>query len=258
MSRSTRSELLYAFGLAASCAACGESTLLEEPEPAIGEHPCDVGAGLGLTPLFDFELVRSAQFYYFANPDDPEGHTDVVPEGSDPNTSALAEVGRCPGTAAASVYALHVQGGGYVSYGPNIGWTIAESALDALDVSAESGIAFWARTDAASGQTLELVVNDVYTYPVAEPELRHCELETADYVPPLGARCWNGGKSLRVLSQDWRLYTVDFSELVQDTWGTQSPGGTPDLGQVLSVEFHLPVIADFDLWLDDISFFRRP
>jgi hypothetical protein len=90
-----------------------------------------------------------------------------------------------------------------------------------------------------------------------EAERRKCELETDDYLPPLGARCWNGGRSLRVLSQDWRLYTIDFSELVQETWGTQSPGGSPDLTQVLSIEFHLPAVLDFDLWLDDIAFFRR-
>lgn len=246
-----------AIGLAVFSAGCGESALLDEPESETGEHPCDVSAGLGLTPLFDFEAVRTAQFYYYANPDDPEGHTDVVPEGSDPNASGLTEVGRCPGTAAASVYGLHVAGGDYVSYGPNIGWTISESALEAMDVSAESGIAFWARTDSADTQSLQIVVNDVYTFPVTEPELRTCELETEDYLPPLGQRCWNGGMSLRVLSGDWRLYTVDFSELVQDTWGTQSPGGTPDLTQVLSIEFHLPAVLDFDLWLDDIAFFRR-
>jgi hypothetical protein len=256
MSLSTRSERL-ALGLVVLCVGCGESTLLDEPVPTTDEHACDVGTGLELTPLFDFEAVRTAQFYYFANPDDAEGHTDVVPEGSDPNTSALAEVNRCPGSAAASVFALHVAGGDYVSYGPNIGWTIAESALGAMDVSAESGIAFWAKTDSADVQSLELVVNDVYTYPVVEPELRECQLETPDYLPPLGARCWNGGKSLRVLSQGWRLYTIDFSELVQDTWGTRSPGGRPDLGRVLSIEFHLPAVLDFDLWLDDIAFFRR-
>jgi hypothetical protein len=257
MSRFTTSERVLALALLGFSAGCGESTLLEEPVASTGEHPCEIAAGLSLTPLFDFEDVRTAQFYYFANPDDPSGHTDVVPEGSDPNTSALAEVSRCPGTAAASAYALHVQGGDYVSYGPNIGWTISESAEGAMDVSAESGIAFWAKTDSASLQTLELVVNDAYTYPVAEPELRSCELETENYVPPLGARCWNGGKSLRVLSRSWRLYTIDFSELVQDTWGTRSPGGKPDLRQVLSIEFHLPVLSDFDLWLDDIAFFRR-
>jgi len=257
MSRSTRSELRFLLGLSLLVAGCGESTLLDLPEAATGAHPCDVGAALELTPLFDFEAVRVAQFYYFANPDDPEGHTDVEPPGSDPNASGLVEVNRCADTPAASAYALHVSGGDYVLYGPNIGWTISDSASGALDVQAESGVAFWARSDRSTGQTLEIVVNDVYTFPVVELELRQCELETPDYVPPLGRRCWNGGKSVRVLSTEWRLYTVDFSELVQDTWGTRSPGGKPDLSGVLSIEFHLPAAQDFDLWLDDIAFFRR-
>jgi hypothetical protein len=258
MSRSIRNEFWLTLALVWFAAGCGESTLLEQPEPSTEAHPCEVGASLALTALFDFEAVRSAEFYYFANPDDPQGHTDVQPPGSDPNSTALVEVDRCTGTPAASAYALHVSGGGYVSYGPNIGWTISDSASGALDVSAESGVAFWARTDSSEVQSLEIVVNDVYTYPVLEPELRQCELESPDYLPPLGQRCWNGGKSLRVLSPAWRLYTVDFSELVQDTWGTQSPGGKPDLTRVLSIEFHLPALLDFDLWLDDIAFFRRP
>src|SRR5262245_57307810 len=165
MSRSMRNELRLALGLSLLAAGSGESALLEMPVAATDAHPCDVGAALELTPLFDFEAVRTAQFYYFANPDDPEGHTDVEPPGSDPNSSALVEVNRCPDTPATSAYALHVAGGDYVSYGPNIGWTISDSAAEAMDLRAESGVAFWARTDTSAGQTLEIVVNDVYTFP---------------------------------------------------------------------------------------------
>ena len=102
MSLSTANELGLALGLVVFAAGCGESTLLEQPEPSVEAHACEVGASLGLTALFDFEAVRTAQFYYFANPEDPQGHTDVEPPGSDPNSTALVEVDRCAGTAAAT------------------------------------------------------------------------------------------------------------------------------------------------------------
>ncbi len=256
MSLSTRNEPSVLL-LAAALLGCGESALEGEPLPATGAHPCDVGQSLTFTPLFDFEAVSEASFYYYANPADPEGHTDVEPPGADPNTAALVEVNRCPGSTWQSAYAIHLVGGGYVTYGPNFGWTIGESVSAARDVSLESGVSFWAKTELDTLQNLQIVVNDVYTFPVVEEDQRKCELATDDYLPPLGQRCWNGGVGYRALSKEWRLYTVDFSELVEDTWGTRSPGGQPDLTRVLTVEFHFPVEESFDVWLDDIAFFRR-
>ncbi len=256
MWRSTRNEALSAL-LAVAVLGCGESALEDEPVPTSGPHPCDVGQKLTFTPLFDFESVYDANFSYYANPADPEGHTDVEPPGSDPNSAGLVEVDRCPGETWQSAYAIHLAGGGYVTYGPNFGWTIGDSVSAARDVSQESGVSFWAKTDLDGVQSLQIVVNDVYTFPVVEEDQRKCELATADYMPPLGARCWNGGVTYRTLSKDWRLYTVDFSELEEDTWGTRSPGGTPDLSRILTVEFHFPVEDSFDVWLDDIAFFKR-
>jgi hypothetical protein len=237
---------------------CGDSVLLDLPQQQTAAHPCEVGAELELTPLDDFESGGEADFSYFANPDDPSGHTDTTPPGADPNSAGLLEVNRCPGTPAASVYALHLSGAGYVTYGPNLGWTIGHEQADARDYSSYSGVAFWARTESTEPQTIQLVLNDAYTFPVDTAADRRCVLASADTPPPApGTGCWNGGLTVRTLSNEWRLYTVDFSEFRQDDWGQRSPGGRPDLTQLLSIELHFAVESAFDLWIDDIALFRR-
>lgn len=237
---------------------CGESALLDLPEQESGAHPCEIGEQLELTRLDDFESGGEADFSYFANPDDPAGHTDTTPPGADPNSAGLLEVNRCPGTPAASVYALHLSGAGYVTYGPNLGWTIGHELGEARDYSAQSGVSFWAKTDSTEPQTIELVLQDAYTFPVDTAAERRCVLASPDTPPPApGTGCWNGGVALRSLTPEWRLYTVDFSEFRQETWGQTSPDGRPDLRQLLSIEFHFPIQAAFDLWIDDIALFKR-
>lgn len=249
--------VLAALGTLATT-ACGESALLDLPERQTAAHACDVGSGLELTPLDDFESTSGAEFSYYANPDDPSGHTDTTPPGADPNSAGLLEVNRCSGTSAASVYALHLSGAGYVTYGPNLGWTIGHELADARDYSAYSGVAFWAKTEATEQQTVELVINDAYTFPVDTAADRKCVLASADTSPPApGTGCWNGGVALRSPSNEWRLYTVDFSEFVQEDWGQTSPGKQPDLTQLLSIELHFPIESSFDLWIDDIALFKR-
>lgn len=240
-------------------AACGgESALLDLPPNQGAAEACDVGQKLTFTPLDDFESTNVANFSYFANPDDPSGHTVTDPPGADPNSAGLKEVDRCPGTPQASSYALHLAGGGYVTYGPNLGWTIGTTSDKARDYSAQSGVSFWARTDSTEPQVVTITLNDTYTFPVDDVAARHCVLAAPDApVPVAGTGCWNGGNTTRVPSHNWRLYTLDFSEFVQQTWGAESPHGRPDLTHLLSIEFHFPIDAAFDLWIDDISLFKR-
>ncbi len=180
---------------------CGESSLLDLPQAESTAHACDVGSALVLSPLDDFESTSEANFSYYANPDDPAGRTITEPPGADPNSAGLQEVNRCPGTQSASVYALHVAGGGYVTYGPNLGWTIGTTSAQARDYSAQSGVAFWARTDSSEPQVVTLTLQDAYTFPVDDAESRNCVLaEPGKPAPVLGTRCWNGGNTTRTLS----------------------------------------------------------
>lgn len=250
----------FAFALVACCSSlgCGGSELLDLPPAPTGEQPCNVGQRLAFTPLDDFESTSEANFSYYANPDDPSGRTLTEPPGADPNAAGLTEVNRCAGTPQASVYALHLTGGGYVTYGPNLSWTIGTASGQARDYSAQSGVSFWARTDSTEPQLLTLTLQDVYTFPVDDVAARHCALaEPGAPAPALGTRCWNGGVTTRTLTNEWRLYTADFSEFVEQTWGAQSPGGKPDLTHLMSIELHFPVSSSFDLWIDDIALFKR-
>lgn len=241
--------------LASGCSPA--STLEQEPTPDPTPHTCDTGAALAVTPLFDFGQPSVAAFHYYANPNDPTGHTDVQPPGSNPDTAALVEVDRCPGTRWSTAFAIHLVGGDYATYGPNLSWQVGGNAADAIDLTEYSGIGFWAKADAATPQALTMVVEDTDTFPVTEDNLRKCTPSSDTFTPPLGTGCYDGGRSSRTLDPDWHLYTIDFSELAEQPWGHQSPGGVPNLHHVMSIELDLPVLDSFDLWLAQLFYFKR-
>ncbi len=217
--------------------------------------------------LNDFDGVQQSNFTFYANPDDPSGTVcDLTGCGKYPQPG---QVGPDPGspvealattetTSCRSGNAVHLQGGGYVTYGPNFGWSVGAGAVDAVDVSAFSGVSFWAK--AGSGvQKVQVVLYDTHTYPVAELELRRCTEATPSSTPALGTGCYNGGHTERVLSVGgaWHFYTLDFDEFKEDTWGARSPNGRPDLHRLMRVELKLPLGDSFDIWVDNLAWFTR-
>jgi hypothetical protein len=55
----------------------------------------------------------------------------------------------------------------------------------------------------------------------------------------------------------WHFYTLDFDEFKEDTWGARSPGGHPDLHRLMRVELKLPLGDSFDIWVDNLAWFKR-
>lgn len=226
---------------------------------------CATQSAVGLELLTDFDGVQQSTFTFYANPDDPSGNVcdltgcgkypqpgQVGPDpGAPVEATAPAETADCR-----SGNAVHLQGGGYVTYGPNFGWSVGAAAADAIDVSAYNGVSFWARAGSGT-QKLQVMVYDTHTYPVAEQELRRCVEAIGSDIPAAGTGCYNGGHSERVLGSEWHFYTLDFDELKQDTWGAQSPGGRPDLQRIMRVELKLPLGDSFDIWVDNLAWFTR-
>jgi hypothetical protein len=251
------------FLLLALAGCTGESVLADMPESASEPHDCDTGSSLSYETLTDFDLQTGANFYFYANETDPQGEVCVAGTCGrfprvDPNVALeLPDGPRCAGTPRESTFAMHFEGGGYVSYGPNFGYTVSEQASGAFDASAFDGLSFWARVGASNEAPLEILLHDTSTYPVLPESERKCLPATADFIPPLGTGCYNGGAARRTLTSEFRLYTIDFSELTQGDWGARSPGGTANVAEVLRVEFKFPLQARFDVWIDDIAWFTR-
>ncbi len=228
---------------------------------------CATESAVQLELINDFDGVQQSSFTFYANPDDPSGTVcDLTgcgkypqPGQVGPDPGAPAEAVATPETAGCrSGNAVHLQGGGYVTYGPNFGWSAGAGAADAIDVSAFSGVSFWAK-GGSGAQKLQVMLYDTHTYPVAEQDQRRCVEATASAIPAPGTGCYNGGHSERVLSTSgaWHFYTLDFSEFKQDTWGAQSPGGRPDVQRLMRVELKLPLGDSFDLWVDNLAWFTR-
>jgi expansin (peptidoglycan-binding protein) len=142
-----------------------------------------------------------------------------------------------------SGFAMHTSGSGFADWGAGIQMdfknpgTSAASRLP-FDASKYKGISFYAK--GTGSPRLELPIP-----------------ATTD--APAGGSCTEGcldthGKAI-VLSADWTLHTVAFSELEQEDWGTAADF---DPSQLLGLAFKIPGSADdpatFDFWIDDLKF----
>ncbi|WP_438041947.1 hypothetical protein [Sorangium sp. So ce128] len=53
----------------------------------------------------------------------------------------------------------------------------------------------------------------------------------------------------------WKHFTVDVSDLRQMGWGKFD---TLKMSRIWAVEFEFDAGKAFNLWIDDVSFYRRP
>jgi hypothetical protein len=74
---------------------------------------------------------------------------------------------------------------------------------------------------------------------------------------PEGGYCQNCydsfGKTL-VLTTEWKQYVIPFAEMKQRGYGDVAPSF--DTTHVLALDFGFQGPARFDLWIDDVSFYR--
>jgi hypothetical protein len=243
---------LPGIALSSVVSGCTAPSVLDQlPVEVRSEQPCDVGTKFGLQQqsMTNFENAQAdivlgspgagKQWSYYGNR-----------TGTSPVPGVAAEIKRCPDSA----FGWHIQGGGYIGYGPNFGVQFGTARGDAVDLHAFSGFGFWAK---ATGSTpaLQILVDDIYTFPVDDQSA--CLQATDTQPAPLGRGCYDGGLASRTVNDVWRLYTVDFSELKEDTWGAMSPAGRPDLEHVMDIQLKFPMQDNFDITFDDFVWFRR-
>jgi hypothetical protein len=169
-----------------------------------------------------------------------------------PNGSATAA--EIPGGRCQSMFAMHFTGMGCSVFGAGVGTDLAApAATDAgtpaataaktpYDVSAYSGVTFWVRADKGSSIRFKMPMTD--------------DTKTTDggtCVDSTTAKCSDDFGANIALTKSWVKKTVLFSAMKQEGWGKKFTW-TP--AHVTSIQFQVPVVAAFDVWIDDVSFVK--
>jgi hypothetical protein len=147
--------------------------------------------------------------------------------------------------AALGLFGLHITASGFSGYGSGLGVDF-KAGKKAYDASKYSGVRFWARVGEGKNTRHRLQLVDATTDKLGgkcNPSLD----------APEGEKCDDHfGKNL-VLTTDWTLYVVPFSDLSQIGWGL--PGASLDKATLYGLQLTAKPKLDVDLWLDQIEFF---
>jgi hypothetical protein len=141
------------------------------------------------------------------------------------------------GGACASKSALRTTGMGFTVWGAGVGTDLANMAGTKMtyNASAYTGIRFMAK--AGSAVAVRFKVQDKDT----APEGGVCMKDKCND---------DFGKDL-MLSTDWKVYTVKFSEMTQQGWGQMFPSVLKD--KLYGLQFQFAMGVAFDLWVDNIA-----
>lgn len=171
--------------------------------------------------------------------DGTEGTT--TPEANQAPLPELILGGRC-----GSQRAIRVTGQGFTGWGAVLSAGMAYSTHpEPSDLSAFSGIRFWARVGEQNTSSIRAQFQDGQT----QPEGGECVNMPGD-----AEECYNGfGITLSPIDTKWRLYELKFSQMTQREFGHR--GTALDTAHVYDLEFNLEPNSVFDLWVDDLWFF---
>jgi len=133
-----------------------------------------------------------------------------------------------------------------------------------VDLSAYSGVTFWAKGDLAGVRTVQVEFQDVHTDP--RGGVCSTDFNSPDY-------CYNGFTTTIALTDTFSRYTIDFASLQQDPkWGYHPIPDVLDVQHVYQLQFQIttprcypnfmcvggaaPPVS-FDFWIDDLYFVNR-
>jgi hypothetical protein len=135
-----------------------------------------------------------------------------------------------------------------------------------VDLSAYTGITFWAMADPGATKTIQVQINDRDT----DAQGGICNGAN----PGDTAACYNGFGTSFDLTDTLTRYTLDFASLAQDqTWGYRPNPDVLDLQHVSFIVFQVslpacaytsgvtcaggPPAVSFDFWIDDLYFVNK-
>lgn len=145
-----------------------------------------------------------------------------------------------------SAAGLHLTASGFTVWGAGVGADMVNQAGKkvAYDVSAYSGIRFYAKIASGTTTTLKVLLPNVHS----DVDGGECNETTA--------RCGDHlFKTVSGLKTTWAAYEVKFADFTQQGFG--KPQTTFDPAGVYSVQFTLTNTAAIDIWLDDVSFILK-
>lgn len=163
-------------------------------------------------------------------------------DGSDGAHSLLMD--SVEGGATGSTRAVHITGGGFSEWGSGAGvglrWDDGSGDRCVYDASYYTGLRLWLR---GNGAPVRIIAINPAVIPVSEGG--NCgESDT----------CWdNHGVSLET-TEEWTEVFVPFADLSQ-RWS--EPLLSFDPTQIYTVEFTLDAGVDYDVWIDDLGFYRE-
>lgn len=116
-----------------------------------------------------------------------------------------------------------------------------------MDAGELRGVRFWARVGETNRSPVRFQIQDRQTQPAGG---------LCDTAADSEERCYNGfGTLLESLDTEWRFYELSFSGLTQrEGWGYRADH--LDATGIRNVEWLVEPPLDFDLWIDDVSFYR--
>lgn len=190
----------------------------------------------------------------------------------------IEDGGRC-----GSLNALVLRSSGHNDWGSVFGdWRLASAPGTAFcencgpwDGMGYDGIAFWARTSIYGDKSVTLLLDTWQTSAAGtenvDPALV-CKFDCSagsgtrsrdeagnvtsqTYVSPPGT-CGNSFQRVISLTSEWRFYTVPFKSFYQELKPNLSPGGV-DPAHINGFSVRPAKEASVEIWLDDISFYRR-
>ncbi|WP_437783479.1 hypothetical protein [Sorangium sp. So ce1097] len=151
-----------------------------------------------------------------------------------------------------STRAVHTFGSGFTEWGAGVGFALngPDMGLFPYDASAYAGIVFWARLgDAGAVKTMKVNLSDK----VSEPAGGICDESAGEGD---ANRCFDHWSTIARLGPEWAPVVIPFDELTRGGWGAEPTAEAIDLAGLYVIEFRFAQDEDFDVYIDDIGFYR--
>lgn len=146
-----------------------------------------------------------------------------------------------------STRAMRTFGSGFTEWGAGIGFALngPDMGLFAYDASAYTGIVFWAKLgDAGAVTTMKVHISDKFS----EPAGGICDESGEDEAN----KCFDHWSSTARLGAEWAPVVIPFEEFARSGSGAEAI----DLAALYVIEFRFAQGEDFDVYIDDVGFYR--
>ncbi len=170
-----------------------------------------------------------------------------VPAALDANTASTAAAAPYAG----DTYAAHLTGKGFTNFGAYMNVSMRAVAVfndtPYYDATGYKGISFIAKV----GSTASAIKAMRVRFVSGDTDPRGKKCMTTGVQTGL---CYNHYYASVTLTPAWKLYQINFSDFVQGADGMINP--SIDTKEMYGMEFYFAPSTTFDLWLDDLTFFK--